>query len=101
MFPTFLEVSLKWSVHFSCCSRVRWLESYPAYLGVSALVYGYDIIMDLYSALVFGSSTFWPLVWWRFLRALDTKVLPDFWGFLKFSEGLLRDCEKLPGKFAS
>ena len=32
---------------FSHCSHVRWIESHPTYLGVSAIVAGYGIIGDL------------------------------------------------------
>ena len=73
----------------------------PTYLRVSALVAGSDILKDIRSALVVGSSTFGPLVWRRFSRAIDPKVLSDSRDFLKFLEGLLRDCEKRPWKFFS
>ena len=67
-------------------------------LGVSTLVVGSDILGDLRSALVVVSSTFRPLVWQRFLWALDPKVLSDSRGFPKLSEGMLRDYERRPGK---
>ena len=55
------------------------------------------------SALVAGYLSVLPLVWWRFfLRDLNhPKVLPNSWGFLKFSEGLLRNCNQRTGKFES
>ena len=39
-------------------SRTSWLDSHPLESGVSALVNGSDIIWDLRSDLVVGSSTF-------------------------------------------
>ena len=55
------------------------------------------------SALVVGSSIFLPLIWrCFFLGALDcATVFPGSWCFLKFSEGLLQNCERRPGKFDS
>ena len=50
------------------------------------------------------SHTFMYIRYWRQIFECLTarpKVLPDSRGFLKFSEGLLRDCEKCPGKFDS
>ena len=52
------------------------------------------------SGVVIGSSTVRPLVWQRFFWALDRpKVLPDYHGFPKLSEGLLWNCEQRPRKF--
>ena len=82
---------------FSCPSCMIWLESHPTYSGVSNLVAGSDILRVFRSALVVGSSALQPLVWRRFLQDLDPKVLPEFRGFPKFSEGLLRDCVQRPG----
>ena len=80
---------------------LEFVSSPPTYSGVSALVAGSDILGDILSALVVGSLTFRPLVWRRFLKALDTKVFPYYWGFPKFSEGLLHDCKQSPGRFDS
>ena len=55
--------------------------------GISALAYGYSIVL--------------PLVRKRFfLGALDhPKILPDFWGFPKFLAKLLRNCDQRTSKF--
>ena len=89
--------------NISSRSRVSWLDLYhTTYSGVSALVAGSDILRDLLSDIVFGYLTVRPIVWQRFFRALASpKVLPDSQGFPKFSEGLLWDCERCPGKFDS
>ena len=82
-------------------SRVKGLESHPTYSGVSALVTGtwypwgsplcsrrrvFDLSIARLAALLAGS--------W-------SQVLPDSRGFPKFSDGLLRDFERRPGKFVS
>ena len=76
---------------FVCRSCVRWIDSHPTYSGLSTLFAGSDILEDIRSALVVKSLTFRPLTWWRFLWALDPKLLPDSLVFLKFSDGLLRN----------
>ena len=84
---------------FYRCSHVSWLESHPKYLGVSDLFAGSDILGCIRSALVVGSLAFQLLIWRRFSRALDTKVLPDSRYFPKFLEGLLRSCEATSREF--
>ena len=83
---------------FVCSSCVSWLDSHPTYSGFSALVSGSDSLEDILSALAVESLTFRPLVWWRFSWALDTKLLPDSLVFLKFSDGLLSNCEAMSRK---
>ena len=77
--------------------------SNPTYSGVSALFTGFDILWKSPLLVFFVESSAVQLLVWRCLfRALDhPKVLPDYQGFPKFSEGLLRDFKQRPSKFVS
>ena len=70
-------------------------------LRVSDFVAWSDVLGDIRSTLVVGSLIFRPLVWRRLSRALATKFLSDYKGCPNFLEGLLSNCERRPGKFAS
>ena len=67
------------------------------------LVFLFRLISLGISALAAGTSSVLLLVWrCFFLGALDFPIVfPDSQGFLKFLEGLLRDCERRPRKFDS
>ena len=98
MSPTFFEEALKWSANFSQLlpHELGWFVPSDILWGIwSCLRVLHPWVYT--SALIVGYSAVRLLVWRRLFQALDSKILPDSWSFLKLLEGLLRDYERCPG----
>ena len=97
----FLEEAPKWSANVLVVPAWAGLSPIRHTRGSPLLYLGPDILGHISSAIFIRYSNFRLLIWRRFSRALDTKVLPDSQGFQKFSEVLPHDCKQCPKKFAS
>ena len=87
MSPTFSEGAPKWSTNFLRCFRTSWHICCVQHNRCSLL-----LSMSLLSARSSVGGLF------------GLSIVPKFsdsWGFPKFSEGLLRDCEQPSRKFHS
>ena len=99
--PTFFsEEAPKWSANCFDRFRASWrFYSLQHTRGSPLLSLGMISLGVSASGIGVVSSTVRPIIWRRFSRALDPKVLPGSRVFPKFSEGLLCNCEQRPRKF--